>query len=148
VLNLEEIGYRTERKFSQTYPTGIDPFHHQSYKVNVEGREGDFVGIFGDKNSMDLAQTFCDQCRKKNIDLPYHNLSVPLSYYEIAQEIIDLLRSDQSPFWRANIPALAITDTFEFRYPYYHTSADAIDYLDFDFMKKITQATLSTILSL
>ena len=41
-----------------------------------------------------------------------------------------------------------ITDTANFRYPYYHTEADTIDKLDFEFMKKITQATIATVLDL
>ncbi len=58
---------------------------------------------------------------------------------------MDTLRSDHAPFWRENIPALMITDTANFRYPYYHTKADTIDKLDFDFIKKITQVTIATI---
>ncbi|NHJ48429.1 MAG: M28 family peptidase [Asgard group archaeon] len=147
VLNLEEIGYKTEKIFSQTYPSGINPFEHQSYKVNIDERIGDFVGIFSDKNSANLAQVFCNQCRDV-IDLPYHKLAVKYNFNEIALKVIDLLRSDHAPFWRENIPAISITDTFEFRYPFYHTSADSVDMLDFDFMKKICQATLLTITSL
>ena len=41
-----------------------------------------------------------------------------------------------------------ITDTASFRNPFYHTEADIIDKLDFDFMKKVTQATIATILEL
>jgi len=148
VINLEEIGYKSEKKFTQEYPPGMNPNNYPSFKVNVKERVGDFVGIFGDTNSLKLAQTFCKQCEEPAIDLPYHNLSVNLGFEDIALKIIDLLRSDHAPFWRANIPAITITDTFEFRYPYYHTSADVSDFIDFDFMKQICQATLATILEI
>jgi hypothetical protein len=145
VLNLEEIGFISDKKLSQTYPVGIDPFEHPSYNVNIDDKIGDFVCIFSDKNSRDLATAFCEQCKNELINLPFHSLEVKLSFEEISRKIIDLLRSDHAPFWRVNIPAITITDTFEFRYPFYHTNADTIDYLDFDFMKKICQATLATI---
>ncbi len=148
VFNLEEIGYSSEKKYSQQYPTGIDPERYPSYKVDIENRVGNFVGIFADKYSKSIAQAFCTQCKKNDIELPFHSLEVPLNYEEISLQIIDLLRSDHSPFWKENIPAISITDTFEFRYPYYHTSADISDYLDFEFMTKIVQATLATIIAL
>jgi len=148
VLNLEEIGYLSEKKFTQTYPNGINPYEHPSNKVDIDNKIGDFVASFSDKNSLKLAKKFCDQCRSDFIDLPFHSLELQLTFDKIAQKAIDLLRSDHAPFWRENIPAISITDTFEFRYPYYHTSADTIDYLDFDFMKKICQATIATIINL
>lgn len=148
VFNLEEIGYTSEKKHSQQYPAGIDPERYPSYNVDIENKVGNFIGVFADKHSKSLAQSFCAQCKTKDIDLGFHSLEVPLNFEEISQQIIDLLRSDHSPFWKENIPAISITDTFEFRYPFYHTSADISDYLDFDFMTKVVQATLATILSL
>jgi len=70
---------------------------------------------------------------------------IPFGFEKIAKWLMDLLRSDHGPFWRENIPALMITDTANFRYPYYHTEADTIDKLDFDFIKKVTQATIATV---
>ncbi|HUT79622.1 MAG TPA: M28 family peptidase [Candidatus Bathyarchaeia archaeon] len=148
VINLEEIGYSTEKKFSQNYPSGIDPKNYSSYKINLEEMKGNFVGIFADKNSSALTQTFCKQCQDECIDLPYHNLEVAMNFEEISLKIIDLLRSDHAPFWREGIPAITVTDTFEFRYPYYHTEADIMDNLNFNFMKKICQATIATLLNL
>lgn len=148
VLNLEEIGYVSEKKFSQTYPAGINPFEYSSYKVNIDDKIGDFVCTFSDKHSTKLAKSFCEQCRSDLINLPFHSLDIQLTFEEIARKAIDLLRSDHAPFWRENIPAISITDTFEFRYPFYHTSADTSDCLDFDFMKKVCQATIATIIYL
>ncbi|MBN1329841.1 MAG: M28 family peptidase [Candidatus Heimdallarchaeota archaeon] len=148
VLNLEEIGYTTENKYSQKYPYGIDPKNHPSYKIDLDEMKGNFVGIFADKNSINLAHTFCQQCQLESIDLPFHNLEVAMDFEEISLKLIDLLRSDHAPFWREKIPAITITDTFEFRYPYYHTEADIMDNLNFDFMKKICQATIASLINM
>jgi Zn-dependent M28 family amino/carboxypeptidase len=56
----------------------------------------------------------------------------------------DILRSDHAPFWKADIPGLLPTDSANFRYLYYHTAADTIDKLDFDFLEKVCKATAST----
>ncbi|MHA1445053.1 MAG: M28 family peptidase [Candidatus Hodarchaeales archaeon] len=59
----------------------------------------------------------------------------------------DLLRSDHTPFWKEMIPALMLTDTGNFRNPYYHTPGDTINTLDFDFIHKVAKSTLLTSLN-
>lgn len=59
----------------------------------------------------------------------------------------DILPSDLAPFWRERIPALMLTDMANFRYPLYHTRADTIDKLDFDFLTRICGAVVTTVVS-
>ena len=40
-----------------------------------------------------------------------------------------------------------LIDTANFRNPYYQTAADTIDTLDFEFIRKICQTILATIIS-
>jgi hypothetical protein len=40
--------------------------------------------------------------------------------------------SDQWSFWRNGYPAIMVTDTAPFRYPYYHSANDTPDKLDYD----------------
>ncbi|MBV9304019.1 MAG: M28 family peptidase [Acidobacteriaceae bacterium] len=40
--------------------------------------------------------------------------------------------SDHWSFWQFGYPALMLTDTAPFRYPYYHTAQDTPDKLDYD----------------
>jgi hypothetical protein len=40
--------------------------------------------------------------------------------------------SDQWSFWQHGYPAIMVTDTAPFRYPYYHSSNDTPDKLDYD----------------
>ncbi len=144
VLNLETFGYTSDKANSQTLPEGMDPTMFQTHRV-PDVTVGDFIVIVGDANSEKLAQSFCNQSKLDSIDLPYACLQVPLRFEDIAQlGLVDLLRSDHAPFWRKGIPGLMLTDTANFRYPFYHTQADTIDKLDFDFMEKVCKTTIAT----
>ena len=146
VINLETIGYTSKRKNSQFLPPLMHPIIFPSYKVKARKRIGDFISVVSDKNSKELGKLFCKKCKLEGIKLPYLWARIPLRFEKIAKWLMDTLRSDHAPFWRKNIPALMITDTANFRYPYYHTEADTIYKLDFDFIMKVTQATIATVL--
>ena len=45
--------------------------------------------------------------------------------------------SDQWAFWRNGYPALMVTDTAPFRYPYYHTAQDTADKVDYDKLSRV-----------
>ncbi len=126
----------------------MHPRMFPSYKVKARKRIGDFISVISDKNSKELGKLFCKKCKQEEIKLPYLWVKLPLKFEKIAKWLMDTLRSDHAPFWKENIPALMITDTANFRYPYYHTEADTIDKLDFDFIKKITQATIAAVIEL
>ncbi len=143
VLNLETIGYTSKLKNSQRLPSPIFKLF-PSYKV----KDGNYISFIGDKNSGFLCKSFAKACRQRGINLPYVKISLPVSFETIAKKARDLLRSDHAPFWREGIPGIMITDTANFRYPFYHTQADTIDKLDFDFLTKICKATIISSLDL
>jgi hypothetical protein len=143
VLCLETMGYTSTQKNSQQFPSGMDPDMFKIFKTDSTLTIGDFFCIIGDRNSEALAKAFCTQCELDSIDLPYACLQEDFNYEQAAYIMPDLLRSDHAPFWRENIPALLLTDTANFRYPFYHTHADTIDKLDFDFLTKICKAVVA-----
>jgi hypothetical protein len=146
-LCFDTIGYTSEKEHSQRFPPGMKPDVFQA--TNVSSADvGNFLSVVGDVNSGKLVQFFSAQSALEYVDLPCAALQVPLSYEQIASGMGDLLRSDHAPFWRQAIPALFMTDTADFRYPYYHTQADTIDKLDFSFMTKICKATIATAIGL
>jgi hypothetical protein len=147
VLCLETMGYTSARKHSQQLPEGMGPDMFQIYGTEPDLSTGDFLFVLGDSNSKRLAEQFSTQCRHEMIQLPYACLQADVTYEEAAHGMRDLLRSDHAPFWRVNIPALLLSDGADFRYPYYHTHADTIDKLDFDFLAKICKAVVATALS-
>jgi hypothetical protein len=144
VLCLETMGYTLTAPGSQKLPEQIQADMFEIFETQDDLTVGDFLTIVGDANSASLADVFCEQSRQKSISLPYACLKAPLTYEQAAVAMPDILRSDHAPFWRENIPALLITDTADFRYPFYHTRADTIDKLDFEFLSKICRATIAT----
>ncbi len=148
VLCLDTMGYFSKEKNSQKFPNELDPRLFESVGTQEDLTVGDFLTVIADGNSKSLASSFCEQCQDGSIALPYACLKADFSYEQAAYAMRDILRSDHAPFWRENIPALLITDTANFRYPYYHTRADTIDKLDFDFLAKICKATIATAINL
>ncbi|MBD3190674.1 MAG: M28 family peptidase [Candidatus Heimdallarchaeota archaeon] len=147
VFNLESVGYASNQYNSQTFPDWVDLSMFPSNKLNSDLLIGNFIGVFSDSNSYHIAKLFCDQCNLEVIDLPHLLWHYPSSFDKIAYEMPDMLRSDHAPFWKINVPAIMICDTLDFRYPYYHTKADTIDKLNFDFMTKVCQATIASVMA-
>tara|TARA_Y100000588_G_scaffold305555_1_gene328902 strand:+ start:3025 stop:3948 length:924 start_codon:yes stop_codon:yes gene_type:complete len=54
-------------------------------------------------------------------------------------------RSDHAPFWVANIPAVMISDTANFRNPHYHQATDTPETIDLLLIKKAAQMVIRTI---
>ncbi|MHA1518562.1 MAG: M28 family peptidase [Promethearchaeota archaeon] len=148
VINLEMIGFKSSQKSSQQLPFPLHPLLFPTYKVSPFKKKGDYIAVVSDKNSNHLAKAYYQSCKNKKIHLPCFWAKIPLLYEKIAQQMRMILLSDHAPFWRAHIPSIMVTDTSFLRYPYYHTEADTIDKLDFDFMKQVVQATVSTVMQL
>ncbi|MFX1516602.1 MAG: M28 family peptidase [Promethearchaeota archaeon] len=148
VINLESVGFATDEAYSQRLPKGISLDMFKTYNTDPNQMIGNYVTIIGDENSQALTNAFFNSSQHDLIQLPCACLDIPFDYEGIKQSIPDLLRSDHAPFWRLGIPAIMVTDTANFRNPYYHTGGDTINTLNFPFMKKISQATLLTIISM
>ena len=147
VINLETIGFTSTKDHSQRIPPGLDPALFAQHKLLESATVGNYAAIAADSGSIPLGKLFFDQCVLPNIDLPAFLAAVPFEVAEIAVKMPDLLRSDHAPFWLRGYPAIMITDTADFRTPYYHSPADTIDKLDFEFMKKVCAATVATALN-
>ncbi|MEO7164426.1 MAG: M28 family peptidase, partial [Bdellovibrionia bacterium] len=51
--------------------------------------------------------------------------------------------SDHWPFWQQKYPALMVTDTAPFRYPYYHTGEDLPDKIDFQKLAQVVKGIIA-----
>jgi hypothetical protein len=146
VLCLDTVGYTSSKTNSQHFPEGLDSDMFEIFMTDPSLTVGDFLTIIGDCNSGPLAEAFRFQCEHDDIKLPYACLQEDFTFEQAAQIMPDILRSDHAPFWKEKIPGLFFTDTANFRYPFYHSAADTIDKLDFDFLTKICKAVVATAL--
>ena len=134
MVSLEMVGYTDSRPGSQKYPIGLRAFYPD---------RGDFIGVIGNWNSTSLLRRFARQMRQVR-GLPVETLSVPGN-----GGLIPAVRlSDHSSFWDAGYPALMVTDTSFFRNPHYHGSTDTLETLNLDFMAKICEGVIRTVLVL
>jgi Zn-dependent M28 family amino/carboxypeptidase len=57
----------------------------------------------------------------------------------------NLRRSDHSPFWKAGIPAVMISDTANFRNPHYHQQTDTADTVDPKMIAKLVHTIVDAV---
>jgi hypothetical protein len=143
VINFDLVGYFTQSPNSQRFPAGIVPDMLQRYLVD-DMYVGNYLIGCADVNSGSLLELFASCCKLEEVKLPFAWLHAPFNYEEMNQKMHDLLRTDCTPFWRAGIPAIFLSDSAERRTPFYHTQADTIDKLDFGCMAKVCKASIAT----
>jgi hypothetical protein len=123
VMSLETIGYFSEEPDSQRYPP---PFGAAYPSV------GNFIAVVGDVGSRKLVREVVASFRR--------HAAVPSVGGAVPSAVPGAGWSDHWSFWQAGYPAVMITDTAPFRYPYYHTPEDLPDKLDFDRMARVVAA--------
>ena len=129
---LEMVGYASREPGSQRMP------------IPVPGAPdvGDFIGLIGNQRSNHMVELAARQAEAMVPELPVVGLKI---YLGLEGWLPVLHRSDHSPFWKANIPAMLWTDTAEFRNPNYHRPTDTPETLDYGFMRRVTQLVIATV---
>ncbi|PYI74298.1 MAG: aminopeptidase [Verrucomicrobia bacterium] len=116
MISLETIGYFSDAPNSQTYPSpGLGMFYP---------KVGNFIGFVSNVKSRALLRRVITLFRE-NAKIPSEGASLPAFIPGVSW-------SDQWSFWQHGYPAIMVTDTAPFRYPYYHSSSDTPDKLDYD----------------
>jgi hypothetical protein len=116
MISLETIGYFSDAPNSQTYPSpGLGVFYP---------KVGNFIGFVSNVKSRALLRRVIALFRK-HAKIPSEGASLPAFIPGVSW-------SDQWSFWQHGYPAIMVTDTAPFRYPYYHSSSDTPDKLDYD----------------
>ena len=116
MISLETIGYFSDTPNSQTYPSpGLGVFYP---------KVGNFIGFVSNVRSRALLHRVINLFRK-HAKVPSEGASLPAFIPGVSW-------SDQWSFWQQGYPAIMVTDTAPFRYPYYHSSNDRPDKLDYD----------------
>ena len=123
MFSLETIGYFNDRPGSQSYPLGL--------LDKIYPDRGNFIAFVSNLRSRklmkDALKTFED-----------HG-SIPVEGAALPGFIPGVGWSDHWSFWEQGYPAVMVTDTAPFRYPYYHTTEDTPEKLDYDRMSLVVE---------
>jgi Peptidase family M28 len=120
MISVETIGYYSDEPGSQKYPGGIASFYPKI---------GNFIGFVSDLHSRRLLKEAIAEFRAST-HFPSEGATLP-SWVE------GVGFSDQWSFWQIGVPAIMVTDTAPFRYPYYHSANDTPDKIDYDKMARV-----------
>jgi Zn-dependent M28 family amino/carboxypeptidase len=115
MISLETIGYFRSEAGSQKYPPLFGWFYPN---------RGDFLAFVSNLRSRPMMRRAFKAFR--------HNSSFPSEHVATFSSVPGVSWSDHASFWRHGYPAIMVTDTALFRYPYYHTPEDTPDKLTYD----------------
>ena len=121
MLSLETLGYYTDEPGTQQYPF---PFSY------LYPDTGNFIGFVGNLTSRSLVRKVVGAFRASTA-FPSEGVAAPSG-------IEGIHWSDHWSFWQAGYPAIMVTDTAPFRYPYYHTANDTPVQLDYTGLARVT----------
>ena len=141
VYNLEMMVF-TSGPGTQRFPPGFDllfPEVHQ--QLDERGFTSDLLVVTSMSQSAALGRRMAVEAASYVPDLDV----VSLELNARMRLPPDFFRSDHASFWEAEIPAVMVTDTANFRNPNYHTAGDTADTLDYGFLHKVTQVLVATV---
>jgi hypothetical protein len=131
MISLEMLGYFSNEVGSQKYPFPFNLFYPE---------RGNFIGFIGNYASRDWVRRVVRNFRELAA-FPSEGAAAPERFKDIA-------RSDHWSFWQFDCPALMVTDTSNFRFPYLHGEEDTPDKVDFEAMARITVGLAKVIVKL
>jgi len=120
MISLEMLGYYSTQKGSQKYPFPLGLFKSDT---------GNFIAFVSNLRSKTLLNDFIKRFRNL-VEFPSDGVAFP-------QIIPGIGWSDHRSFWKFNYPAIMVTDTAFFRYPYYHSQEDTPDKICYDHMARV-----------
>jgi hypothetical protein len=121
MLSLETLGYYTDAPDSQQYPSRMFGWFYPT--------TGNFVGFVGNTASRRLVWDAVESFRR-HARFPSQGAALPGLVGGVGW-------SDHWGFWQAGYPAIMVTDTAPFRYPWYHGAQDTPEKLDYDRLARV-----------
>lgn len=131
MLALETIGYYRDTPGSQHYPPLFGLFHPD---------RGNFIAFVANFASRALLKHAVAAFRAGS--------DFPIEHTATFGWIPGVSWSDHLAFWRHDYPALMVTDTALYRYPYYHSAEDTPDKLDYASLARVTRGLHAVITAL
>lgn len=120
MISLETLGYYSDARGSQHYPFPLSLLYPDT---------GNFVAFVGTTRARGFVRSTVGAFRQQ-VPFPSVGGSAPAFIQGIDW-------SDHWAFDKAGVPALMVTDTAPFRYPYYHSQADTPDRIDYDRLARV-----------
>lgn len=114
-VSLEAIGYYSDKPFSQRYPLFLGLFYPN---------RANFIAVVGNWTMRQKVNEFTH--------LFSQHSSFPIYSTVLPDFIPGVDFSDQWSFWQMGFPAIMVTDTAFYRYPYYHRDSDTFEKLDYN----------------
>jgi hypothetical protein len=131
MIALETIGCYLDEPMTQRYPIGL--------LQHLYPTTGNFVAVVGNLRSRRLVHGLIRGLRRAQF--PSEGIAAP-------RWLKDIFRSDHAAFWHCGYPALMITDTANFRYPYYHTSEDTVDKINYAALARVVTGLKESLVEL
>ena len=132
MLALETMGYYSDARGSQRYP--VEDMR------DVYPDVGNFIGFVSNEESRALldatVRAFTSRSR-----IPVQAAAMPAGLPGAGW-------SDHWSFWQAGYPALMVTDTAPWRYPWYHTPDDTPDKIDFEKLSDVVNGLEAVVTAL
>jgi hypothetical protein len=114
MLSLETLGWYSDEADSQHYPFPLGVFYPS---------RGDFLAFVSNLGSRRLLHEAIAAFRRR-AEFPSEGVAAPAF-------IPGVDWSDHASFWEQGYPALMLTDTALYRYPWYHSPQDTPDKVDY-----------------
>jgi len=122
MVSLETIGYYRDEPASQSYPPLFSLFYPN---------KGNFVGLVSDFRSRRIMLRLAASFRAGS--------DFPLEHIATFRWLPGVAWSDHLSFWRQGFPAVMVTDTAFYRYPYYHSAEDTPDRLTYPQLAQVIE---------
>ncbi len=122
MLSLETIGWYSDAQGSQRYPFPFNLLYPST---------GDFIGFVANPRSRSLLHRVIGSFRR--------HAAFPSEGGVGLESIAGVSWSDQWAYWKFGWPAVMVTDTAPYRYPYYHTLSDTPDKLDYERLARVVK---------
>jgi peptidase M28-like protein len=122
MISLETMGYFSDQPKTQKYPFPLGLIYPS---------KGNFIAFVGNTSSAALVRQ-CVGLFRKETSFPSEGAALPSGLPGVGW-------SDHWAFWQEGFPAVMVTDTAPFRYPYYHTTQDTPEHLDYERLARVTE---------
>ena len=129
MICLEMLGFFGDEKGKQSFPLPLMNLFYPSTP--------DFIAVVGNITSRKLVGTV-GKILGGNSPVPVETLSAP-------SLVPGIDFSDHRSFWKMGYPAVMVTDTAFYRNPYYHTSGDTLEKLDFRRMAQLVPGLVAVV---